>query len=504
MSMKQRPNILFILTDDHASQAMSCYGSRINQTPNLDRIAEKGVRMEHCYVTNSICTPSRAAILTGTHNHINGVTTLDTHLDNRLPNVAKHLRQGGYQTAIIGKWHLGQGPKHWPTGFDFWSVLPGQGVYHEPVFYEMGERIVEEGYTTDVITDKCLDWLEERDADKPFFLMCHHKAPHRPWDPKPEHRGLYSDPIAKPETFADDYSNRAAAAREARMRIVRDMTYEDLDLVQLAETQGERFLGSEKRTVPHPEGAALAELRLRCAVTGEEFRFESPEELADFKYQRYLRKYLQTVHSVDENVGRMLDWLEESGLAEKTLVVYSSDQGFYLGEHGWFDKRFLYEESFRMPLVACLPGVIPAGSVNRDMGSNVDFAQTFLELAGLPQPNYMQGRSLLPVWQGKTPADWRQVAYHRYWMNRDSCHNAFAHYGIRTHEYKLIYWYNEDLGEAGAHPGTHPPEWELFDLHADPQELRNVYDDPAYGDVVKEMTALLDEEMWRIGDLPCH
>lgn len=320
----------------------------------------------------------------------------------------------------------------------------------------------------------------------------------------PEHRALYTDPIAKPDTFDDDYRERAAAAREARMRIVRDMTYNDLDLVQLPEAPGGGGMLGEQKMVPHPEGADLESLRLRCAVTGEEFRFGSQEELADFKYQRYLRKYLQCVHSVDENVGRLLDYLEASGLAENTLVVYSSDQGFFLGEHGWLDKRFIYEESFRMPLVACLPGTIPAGTVCRDMGSNVDFAQTFLDLAGVPQPNYMQGRSLLPIWRGQTPDDWRQVAYHRYWMNCDDIHNAFAHYGIRTHDYKLIYWYNEDLGEAGAHPCDYPPEWELFDLRADPQELRNVYADPDYAEVVRDMTALLEEEMARIGDIPCH
>lgn len=490
------------MSDDHASQAMSCYGSRINQTPNLDRIADEGTRFDHCYVTNSICTPSRAAILTGTHNHVNRVTTLDTHIDNRLPNVAKHLQTGGYQTAIIGKWHLGQGPHHWPTGFDFWSVLPGQGIYHDPVFYEMGERIVEPGYVTDVTTDKCLKWLDERDPEKPFFLMCHHKAPHRPWDPKPEHRQLYQYPIPRPETFEDDYANRAAAAGEARMRVVRDMTYDDLDLVQLAESpSGPAQMGPYK-TVPHPED--LEGFSLRCRNTGEEFTFSSQEALADFKYQRYLRKYLQCVHSIDENVGRLLDYLEQTGLSENTLVIYTSDQGFYLGEHGWYDKRFIYEESFRMPFIARLPGLTPPGTVCRDMACNVDFAQTFLDLADLPQPNYMQGRSLRPLLAGESPDDWTDVAYHRYWMNQDSIHNAFAHYGIRTHDYKLIYWYADDMGEAGANPGTHPPEWELFDLKKDPNEMCNVAGDAAYADAFRKMKAKLEAEMLRIGDTPVH
>jgi arylsulfatase A-like enzyme len=500
--MHDRPNILFIMSDDHAYQAMGCYGSKINATPNMDRIANEGVRFDHCYVTNSICTPSRAAILTGTYNHVNRVTTLSTHIDNRLPNVAKHLRTGGYQTAIIGKWHLGQGPEHWPTGFDFWSVLPGQGIYHDPVMFEMGQRIVAPGYVTDVTTDKCIDWLDHRDAAKPFFLMCHHKAPHRPWDPKPEHRTLYNNPIDTPTTFDDDYSNRAHAAAEAKMRVSEDLTYRDLDLVQLPESPGGEQAWGDNKRVPFPDD--VRDLRLRCQITGEEFSFTTREELKRFKYQRYLRKYLQCVHSIDENVGRLLDYLDREGLAENTVVIYTSDQGFYLGEHGWFDKRFIYEESFRMPFIVRYPAKISPGSVCDSMACNVDFAPTFLELAGLPVPNYMQGRSIVPLLEGSTPDDWTDVAYHRYWMNQDDSHNAYAHYGIRTHRYKLIYWYNEDCGEPGAHPGTDHPEWELFDLETDPLELKNVYDDPAYAAVVTMMTARLDAEMARIGDTPLH
>jgi len=500
MSSSARPNILFIMTDDHAAQAIGAYGSKINQTPNLDRIANDGMRFEHCYVTNSICTPSRATILTGTHNHVNRVTTLDTHIDNRMPNVAKHLQGGGYQTAIVGKWHLGEGPAHCPTGFDFWSVLPGQGDYYNPTFHEMGEEVRKEGYTTDIIADESIAWLERRDREKPFFLMCHHKAPHRPWDPKPEHRSLYTDPIAIPETFDDDYSNRANAAREARMRVDRDMTYKDLDLVQPEDAQRSNW--SRHARVPIPDD--LEGFELKCSVTGEVFTFKDQEELRRFKYQRYMQKYLQTVHSVDENVGRLLDYLDQEGIAGNTLVIYTSDQGFYLGEHGWFDKRFIYEESFKMPFLVRYPDGVKAGSVNTDMVSNVDFAQTFLDFAGLPQPNYMQGRSIRPLLEGETPEDWTDLAYHRYWMNQDKIHNAYAHYGIRTHDYKLIYWYNEDLGEPGATPGTDKPQWELFDLKKDPLELFNVYDDQVYAEVVKKMTAKLEAEMLRIGDVPCH
>jgi arylsulfatase A-like enzyme len=492
------------MSDDHAANAIGAYGSVINQTPNIDRIANEGARLDHCYVTNSICTPSRAAILTGTHNHINRVTTLNACIDNRTPNVAKHLRQGGYQTAIVGKWHLGEGPAHCPTGFDYWSVLPGQGDYHQPTFHEMGNALVEDGYITDVITDKSLQWLEQRDKERPFFLMVHHKAPHRPWDPKAEHRALYTDDFALPESFDDDYANRAQAAVAAKMRIAEHMTYDDLDLVQLAEDGGERIGSGSHRNIPFPDD--LEGFSLRCALTGKAFTFKDRNELKRFKYNRYIRKYVQTIHSIDENVGRLLDALDEQGLAENTIVIYTSDQGFYLGEHGWFDKRFIYEESFQMPFLVRYPKEIAAGSVNADMVSNVDFAATWLDYAGLPLPNYMQGRSFRANLEGNTPNDWTDVAYHRYWMNEDGSHNAYAHYGIRDKNHKIIYWYNEDLGQPGANSGTGPEEkeWELFDLHKDPLELFNVYHDPAYADVVKAMTAKLDAEMLRIGDVAEH
>lgn len=498
----KKPNLLFIMSDDHAAQAIGCYGSRINRTPHIDRIAKEGMRFDHCYVTNSICTPSRAAILTGTHNHINRVTTLNTPLDNRLPNVAKHLQQGGYQTAVIGKWHLGHGPQHDPAGFDFWSVVPGQGAYYDPKFLEEGGSKIEEGYVTDITTDKCLAWLDQRDPERPFFLMCHHKAPHRPWDPKAEHRSLFADPIPRPDTFYDDYRNRASAASAARMRVVRDMTFNDLDLAPPPESSSETEEEAAGGLVPHPED--VDGFTLRCRITGEVFSFADQKELAEFKYQRYMRKYLQCVHSIDENVGRILDYLDETGLAENTIVIYTSDQGFYLGEHGWYDKRFIYEESFRMPFLIRYPGRVGPGTVCGDMVCNVDFAPSFLDWAGLATPNYMQGRAITPLLEEKTPADWPDLAYHRYWMNRDSFHNAYAHYGIRTHDYKLIYWYDEDCDQPGSNPGGDPPEWELFDLTKDPNELHNVYHDPAYAEVVREMMEKLEAEMDRIGDLPMH
>lgn len=503
--MAKRPNILFIMADDHAAKAISCYGAGINRTPNLDRIAEGGARLDHCYVTNSICTPSRAAILTGTYNHVNGVTTLDTPIDTHLPNVARHLRSGGYQTAIIGKWHLGEGRAHEPSGFDFWSVVPGQGEYFDPYMIEMGFEAECPGYATDVITDKCLDWLDHRDTTRPFFLMCHHKAPHRPWEPHPKHRGLYTEDIAVPESFDDDYRNRAKAAAAATMRIRDDMKYSDLGLSQPeggAEV-GERMRRhATERRIPNP--ADPSGLRLIDRETGEAFTFATREELSHFKFQRYLKRYLRTIQSIDDSVGRLLDWLDAQGLADDTIVIYTSDQGFFLGEHGWFDKRFMYEESFRMPFLIRYPRAIAAGSVCRDLVCNVDFAPSFLDYAGLPVPGYMQGRSIREVVAGRRPDDWPDVACHRYWMHRDPEHNAYAHYGVRDQRYKLIYWYNEGFDLPGTREGGQDREWELFDCESDPLELFNVADHPAYAGVFRDMRAKLDRKMREIGDEPVH
>ncbi len=503
--MSKQPNIVFIMADDHASKAISCYGGGINHTPHIDRIAEQGMRFDHCYVTNSICTPSRAAILTGTYNHVNGVTTLETHIDNRLPNMAKHLRTGGYQTAIIGKWHLGEGKAHEPTGFDYWSVLPGQGEYFDPVMIEMGESIEVAGYATDIITDKSLRWLDSRDKNKPFFLMCHHKAPHREWEPHPNYRHLYQEDIKIPETFDDDYKNRAKAAVEAKMRIKDDMTYADLGLIQPeggSEVGARATSNSTRRKIPNP--ADVSGLRLIDKDTGEVYTFDTSEQLNQFKYQRYMKRYLRTIASIDDNVGRLLDYLDDNNLTDNTVVVYTSDQGFFLGEHGWFDKRFMYEESFQMPFVIRYPEEIEPDKICGSVICNVDFASTFLDLAQLNTPSYMQGRSFRALLNGTTPDDWSDIAYHRYWMHRDPDHNAYSHYGIRNQRYKLIYWYNEGYGLPGTNHGGEDKEWELFDCQEDPLELFNVYSDVAYKDVVTEMTVLLNKKMAEIGDDPAH
>jgi len=457
-----RPNILFIMSDDHASHAMSCYGSRINRTPNLDRIAEGGMRFDNCFCTNSICTPSRAVILAGTYNHVNDVTTLASKMDNRLLTFPKLLRESGYQTAIVGKWHLGQGPEHEPTGFDFWRVLPGQGLYHNPEMIDAEGKHVFEGYVTDLITDMCLDWLRDRDKDRPFCLLCHHKAPHRHWEPDEKHAHMYDDAdIPEPETFNDDYSNRASAAAAAKMRIERDMN--DLDLKQ-----------------PIPEGLTKAQEK-------------------SWKYQRYIKDYLRVVASIDDNVGRLLDYLDEEGIADNTLVIYTSDQGFFLGDHGWYDKRFMYEESLRMPFIVRFPEEVKSGTVNRDIVLNVDFAPLFLDLAGVEKPKELQGENFRPLLQGSTPEDWRKSMYYRYWMHK-SHHNVYAHYGVRTLRYKLIYYYSDPLGQPGAVDEKHEPEWELFDLDKDPCELCSVHDDPAYADVVRELKDELHRLQAQVGD----
>ncbi|MFP3903892.1 MAG: sulfatase [Armatimonadota bacterium] len=450
----QRPNIIYIMSDDHASHAISHYGSVINETPNIDRIGEEGVRFDNCFCTNSICAPSRATILAGTYSHINGVRDLRDDIDNRQMTFPKRLSEVGYQTAMIGKWHLGQGPLHCPTGFDYYNVLPGQGLYHDPEFIEMGEKKVYDGYVTDLITDFSLDWLEQRSDDSPFCLLCHHKAPHRRWEPDEKHMHMYEDiDIPEPPTFDDDYSNRSEAARAAEMTVEHHLTPEDL------------------KQDP-PPGL-------------------SDQELKSWKYQRYIKDYLRVVASIDDNIGRMLDYLDDKGLTENTIVIYTSDQGFFLGDHGWYDKRFMYEESLRMPFLVRYPQEIEAGSVNDDIILNTDFAPTFIDYGEAEDLPICQGESIRPLLQGRTPGEWREAMYYRYYMHCDSSHNVYAHYGMRTKRYKLIFYYKDDPG---------PREWELFDLQEDPMELNNVYADPAYSDVVKELTSELIRLRDEVGD----
>jgi len=473
-----RPNLLFVMSDDHASHAISAYSRDsdrpvINDTPHLDRLAHEGMRFDSCFCTNSICTPSRAAVLTGTYNHVNGVTTLDTPMDNRLDTYPKRLQEAGYQTAMFGKWHLGHGALHDPSGFDEWRVLPGQGHYHDPVMLEAAPggapgayTVVERGgYVTDLITDDCLDWLDRRDPDRPFALMCHHKAPHRRWEPSPEHFTLYDDiDIPEPVTMWDDHDGKSQVVQAVRMRLL------DLDPVK-----------DLKAAVP-------AGLDLEAEIR--------------WRYQRYIKDYLRTIASIDHNVGRMLAYLDEHGLAENTVVVYTSDQGFFLGDHGWFDKRLMYEESLSMPLLVRYPPMVAPGSVCDDVALNVDFAPTFLELAGVDVPEQMQGTSLAPLLGGETPDDWQTTMYYRYWMHNDAAHLAPAHYGVRTRTHKLICFYNDPLDQLGAHGPSDRVEWELYDLVADPFEVTNVIDHPEYADIRAELIAELARLQEHVGDTP--
>jgi arylsulfatase A-like enzyme len=466
-----QPNILFIMSDDHAAHAISAYGSAINRTPHLDRLAAGGMRMDNCHCVNAICTPSRANILTGQHSHINGVRTLADKLDGNRPLlVQKLLRDAGYATAIFGKWHLGDGGPHDPTGFDDYSVLQGQGPYFDPEMIEPGGKRTYTGYTTDIITDLTLNWLDGRDKTKPFFCCCHHKAPHRPWEPAPKYATLFDDrDIPEPETFDDDYANRSLAAAAAKMRIGRDNNP--------ADTKGLPPAGLDEHGVKK------------------------------WAYQRYIKDYLRCVQSIDDSVGRLLDYLDAEGLAENTIVIYTSDQGFFLGDHGWYDKRFMYEHSLRMPMLVRWPARIAAGSVCDAIYTNIDFAPTWMEAAGLDVPGEMQGVSGLPLWEGRTPDGWQRSLYYRYWMH-GSHHNVAAHYGVRTHRHKLIYYYGKACGATGAQdrPVTPlwQPEWELFDLEQDPNEMNNVYHDPAYADVVRELTAELDRLQREAGDVGEH
>ncbi len=450
------PNILFIMADDHASQAIGCYGSRLNRTPGIDRIAREGVRFDNCFCTNGICAPSRAVILTGKHSHLNGVRDNAVSFDGSQMTFPKLLRAAGYETALLGKWHL----KSDPTGFDRWTILPGQGDYYNPDLIEMGEKVRLSGYVTDLLTDRAEEFLKaRRDAAKPFLLMLQHKAPHRNWQPAERHMRLYDNTeFPEPPTLFDDYASRSRAAAEQEMTIAAHMTL-DSDLK----------LGPPPERLDAPQKAAWEtafgpkrEVFRKAGLTGD--------ALVRWKYRRYLQDYLGCIAAVDESVARVLDVLDRTGLAENTLVIYTSDQGFFLGEHGWFDKRFMYEEALRMPLVMRFPGRIRPGSVNVDMISNLDFAPTFLDCAGLGKPAPMQGRSFLPLLLGRRVAGWPESVYCHYY-EFPAVHMAKRHYGVRTKRYKLIHFYYDI------------DAWELYDLEKDPRELQNVYDDPTYAAV---------------------
>ncbi len=460
-----RPSILFIFADDHAYQAISAYGDprRLIETPHIDRLAREGMRFDRCLVPNSICGPSRATVLTGKYSHANGFyNNTNSRFDGSQTTLPKLLRAAGYQTAIVGKWHLVTDP----TGFDYWEILPGQGVYYNPPMIRNGQPVKHQGYVTDIITELSLGWLQKRDPNKPFFLMCHHKAPHRSWEPALRHLGHDGDrQYPLPETLFDDYSGRGKAEHQQDMTIARTMNDIDLKFVPPRQLTPEQRQAWNAYYEPRNKAFRKANLQGR--------------DLVRWKYNRYLHDYLGCIKAVDESVGRLLRYLDESGLAANTIVVYSSDQGFYLGEHGWFDKRWIFEESLRTPLLIRWPGVAAPGSVNRDLVSNLDFAETLLEAAGVPVPADMHGRSLVPLLKGHTPADWRKSFYYHYY-EYPGPHDVARHYGVVTARYKLVRFYEPQFDY-----------WELFDLEKDPRELTSVYGRPEYAQVQKELEAEL-------------
>ncbi len=477
-TQSRRPNIVFVLSDDHAAHAIGAYGSVVNRTPHIDAVAASGVRLDNLFATNSLCAPSRATILTGTYSHVNGVTTLDTPIDASQPTFVTALREAGYRTAFVGKWHMGDGStggvSHDPQGFDHWEALIDQGEYHDPRFLTADGLRVEEGYATDLITDLALRWVESLEGDEPWCVLVWHKAPHRSWEPDHRHDGMYAvgapgvdGLIPVPATFTDDLSGRSDTARRAAMRIAEHLTAEDLKQ-------------------PVPEGL-------------------SHDEEALWKYQRYMEDYLACVASVDDNVGRVTEWLRDRGDLDDTVVIYSSDQGFFLGDHGWFDKRFMYEESIRMPFVLSYPAVVPAGQPLDRIVTNADIAPTLLEAAGVAVPDRMQGRSFWGELTGSPELQQDpdvEGFYYRYWMHDDSSHQVGAHYGYRTREHTLIYFYNDGLGLPGCSDRRFPAEWELYDNVRDPEQLHNVAHDPAHAEIREQLEARMWFAQKSVGDEP--
>lgn len=475
VSQSKRPNIIFMMSDDHAYQAISAYGHGLNRTPHIDGLAASGMLFSRAFVSNSICGPSRAVFLTGKHSHKNGFKDNHSTFNGDQQTVVKLLKQSGYQTAITGKWHLVSNPQ----GFDYWNILPGQGDYYNPRFIENGVPKNYTGYVTNLTTDLAMQWLDRRDTSRPFFLVCNQKAPHRNWMPEQKYLNLFdSTEFPVPANYFDDYAGRGRAAREQEMEVATDMhPYYDLKLgLDIPPSErvglGAAWYNIFKRMSQDEQSGWVK----AYGPVIEAYRTRPPEgrALAILKYQRYMRDYLRCVQSVDDNVGRLMDYLKDRGLDNNTIVIYTSDQGFYLGEHGWFDKRFMYEESFRTPLIIRWPGVTDGGKKSASLVQNIDMAETLLEIAGLPVPSDMQGKSMVPVLKGKQKGNLHDGLYYHFYENQE--HKVAKHFGIRTDRYKLIYFY--ELGE-----------WELFDLKKDPSEMKTVYDQASYAAVRKRLRA---------------
>lgn len=530
----QRPNIVYIMCDDHAFQCISAYGSPISKlapTPNIDRIAQRGMRFDRAFVENSLSTPSRACLMTGLYSNQNGQRQLGEGIDTTRTFFTEQLQQAGYQTAVVGKWHMGCDPK----GFDYYHIYNDQGQYYNPQYRGTdtdGKYIVEEGYSTDLTTDHALSFIEHRDTSKPFCLLLHHKAPHRNWLANTKYFGMYDNvTFPMPETFYDDYETRGSAVRTQKMSVTKDMRWEqDFKVPEMLDTANAdswdsymSLMNEVNRMNPEqriawgkyyfPRNRRLLEARL----TGK--------ELDEWKYQNYIRDYMSVIKSVDESVGRVLDYLDSHGLTDNTIIVYTSDQGFYMGEHGWFDKRFMYEESLRTPLLIAYPGHIQPGTVCNKLVQNIDYAPTFLDLAGISKPKELPGRSLTPLFKaGDKVKGWRNSIYYHYY-DYPTYHMVRKHDGVRTDRYKLIHFYGEGGLDAvkenkyQRQPGTRehgcmtyltslgyfePKDSavnynELYDLQADPHELNNLYGKPGYEKITKQLQKQLTDYRKSIG-----
>ena len=489
----ERPNILFIFSDDHAPHAIGAYDGRlksVDPTPNIDALARQGMLFRNSFCTNSICGPSRAVIVTGKHSHLNGFMNNGNNFDGSQQTFPKLLQKVGYQTAMIGKWHL----KSNPQGFDYWDILPGQGDYYNPALISADGRRQVEGHCTEIVTDLALEWLDKtRDKDKPFMLMCQHKAPHRCWMPAPEHLDLYDDiEIPIPDSLFDKHLDDAPAARNQEMEIDRHMhIVYDLFSNPPKDWDGEPNLQTDKSGFKNMAKMTPEQLKVwHAAYKDENDAFDranlTGDELVRWKYQRYAKNYLRCIRGVDDSVGRLLKYLADNDLENNTVVVYSSDQGFYVGDRGWYDKRWMYEESLKMPLIVKWPGNTNPGSVNENLVQNLDYAETFLEMAGATVPDDMQGRSLVPLLRGEKVDDWRSSIYYHYY-EYPSVHMVPRQNGVRNERYKLIQFY-----EFG--------EWEFYDLEKDPNEMINLYNDPDYQDEVSTMKSELERLRTEYGD----
>lgn len=484
--LQKKPNILFIMADDHAANAISAYGSRLAkvfQTPNIDRIGREGAILNNCHCTNALCTPSRATILTGQYCHTIGVKTLNDPLDTDRNTFPQMMKNGGYETAVIGKWHVHTEPQ----GFNYYDVLSGQGLYFDPFFLDQNtdwstippndfnarQGKEHKGYVTDIVTDKCLDWLKNRDKDKPFLLMCHHKAPHDNFEYHPRYEHLFDGiEIPEPDSLWEDKSHRSIGTQEYGTTV--------------SEKNKNRNAVKSMSSENYPTGP--------LDLTGL-------DEVGRTKaaYQKYLKDYLRVVKGIDDSVGTLLDYLDQEKLTDNTIIIYTSDQGMFLGEHDYIDKRWIFEEALQMPFVIRYPEEIKAGTEIDDIITNVDFAPSLLDYVGLDKTDEMQGHSFREVIKGNTPKDWENRLYYRYWMHM-AHHDNPAHYGIRTKHYKLIFFYGLPLDATGALPNSTPASWELYDLEKDPFELKNVYNDPAYTHIIEALKEQLYHMKRELGD----